>query len=159
MKTIPLTQGKYAIVDDDDYAALVCFNWQAFDNRYQWYARRNYPVGPYKQKTISMHKMLLNPPKGVYVDHRDGNGLNNMRSNLRLATRGQNKQNCRKLKPCSSKYKGVFWRANRKRFVAQIYYNDKTYRLGSFRTEEEAAVMYDVAAQICFGEFACLNGV
>jgi hypothetical protein len=93
----------------------------------------------------------------VFVDHINGNGLDNRKSNLRICTHQQNCENSRKRKKSFSKYKGVYWSKNAKKWVAQITIDGKSKHLGYFELEEDAAAAYDKAAVKYFGEFACLN--
>jgi len=100
MKKIPLTQGKLALVDDADYKWLNQWKWKVINCNYTCYAARTIYLGGgrknQKSGTIQMHRLILNAPINMEGDHKDGNGLNNQRSNLRLATSGQNSQNSRK---------------------------------------------------------------
>jgi hypothetical protein len=155
LKEIPLTQGKIALVDDEDYPYLSAFNWCATKDRNKWYAVRSFRRNG-KQVRVRMHMVILKAPAGLEVDHKNGNGLDNRRDNLRLATRSQNKRNGIKLEGTSSIYKGVSWRKNLGKWQAIIYLPKLTY-LGSFNDEIEAARAYDAAAREHFGEFARLN--
>lgn len=156
MKTIPLTQGMIAWVDDDDFPFLSKLTWHAVRREPDgtWYAATNGIVGGTSQ-TLLMHRMILGFPI-LEVDHADTNGLNNQRSNLRKATKTQNQQNQLKpVTPKTSQFKGV----SKTRFgwVAHIGLNRRTIHLGSFRTEVDAALAYNEAARKHFGEFARLN--
>jgi len=144
MKTIPLTRGKVALVDDEDYERLSKFKWFARKSKHGWYASRH----------VSMHQELVT---ARVVDHRDGDGLNNQRSNLRAATREQNARSRRKRSKLTSRFKGVSWAADRKKWRAQIMANGKSKMLGSFEREAEAAAAYDAAARIYFRDFALTN--
>lgn len=148
MKTIPLTQGKFAIVDDEDYPEL---------SKYKWYIARGYAVRGFKGKTIFMHKNILNTPNGFQTDHINHNGLDNKRCNLRICTASQNQQNRQHRPDGSSKYKGVWWDKVRKKWKSQIKHNNCMIYLGYFISEKEAAKMYDIKAIELFGEFAYLN--
>lgn len=152
-KSIPLSKGLVAIVDDEDYDELSLVKWHA-DNR--GYAVRcvRFPIGPRK---ILMHRHIMQTGRGIEVDHIDGNRLNNQRSNLRTATSAENKRNQRPTRGGSSKYKGVTWNTRLQRWVAQIGVNRKSIYIGSFKDETEAAKAYDKAARQHFGEFACTN--
>lgn len=156
MKEIQLSQGKVALVDDEDYDWLNQFKWSAAKNAKTYYAIRiDFTSG--KRKTMTMHRLILNPPDKMETDHIDGNGLNNMRSNLRLSTSQQNKFN---RKPFGkSKYTGVaVWHRNGRRYIkASIYQDGRTISLGLFPTEEEAALAYNEAALKYRGEYARLN--
>lgn len=156
MAEISLTRGLIAIVDDDDAAVISGFSWNAFRCRSAktWYARTTV-YSPTKQD-IFMHALILPAPPGMEVDHKDLNGLNNQRSNLRLATRSQNMANrVWHVGRSKSGFKGVYRRGSR--FQASIRVNGKAICLGSFGAAEDAAAAYDSAALTHFGEFARLN--
>ena len=149
MKEISLTQGKSTIVDDEDYEMLVeSSGWWAVNLNGNYYAQ-GYKYG----KNIYMHRYLLKPPEGMQVDHKNRNGLDNRRDNLRLATHGQNLANSKT--HSMSGFKGV--EKNKYRFYAQISIDGKCKKLGGYDTPEEAARAYDVAALEQFGEFARIN--
>lgn len=94
MKEIPLTQGKVALVDDEDFELLNQLNWYAYKNKTgNYYAVRNYSAEKGKRKIILMHREIMDAPKGIQVDHRNGDGLYNQKENLRLATHQQNSFN------------------------------------------------------------------
>jgi hypothetical protein len=152
-KQIPLTQGKVALVDDDMYDYLMQWKWQAKRNRKSdlWYAYRSV----WKGKPVFMHRAIMNAPAGFDVDHKDNNGLNNLRSNLRICTHAQNSINQQKHKNNTSGYKCVY--PVRKRWCAKIRYNNKNVHLGMFDTPEDAARAYDAKAKELYGEFARTN--
>jgi len=151
-RLIPLTRGQFAIVEAKDYPVLSQHTWFAEGTDKNYYAVRKE-----NGKSIKMHRQITNAPDHLVVDHIDHNGLNNRRSNLRLATFTQNCQNQRRLSHKTSKYKGVHWHKKNKKWAAQITSNKKTYRLGYFHNETEAAKAYDKKAVELHGEFACLN--
>lgn len=151
MKTIQLTKGKVAQVDDGDYLTLSAHKWCVLKTKYGlWYAKRR------KGKlTVYMHCEILGK-KGV--DHEDGNGLNNQRYNLREANSEQNNRNRNKFftkKPATSLYKGVCKKGSK--WVVQISVDKKPFHVGYFSTEIEAAKAYDAAAIEHYGKFAKLN--
>ncbi len=153
-KLIPLTQDKFAIVDAEDYDRLNKYKWHAQKDRRNYYAKRRRSYG-----MVLMHRVILNAPAGLVVDHINHNGLDNRKANLRLCTAAQNSQNSR---PCIrpnqwSKYKGVTFHKHKKRFTAFIRHNKKKYFLGYFKNEIDAAKAYDKAAKKYFGEYAYLN--
>lgn len=155
MKEIPLTQGQIALVDDQDFELAKRWNWRVQKNRHTWYAiGQNWING--KTKKIFMHRIILPTPKGVDVDHIDHDGLNNQRSNLRIATRSQNNQNQRPRKT-TSQFKGVSWDQYTNKWRAYIFVERKQIHLGYFKIEREAALAYDQVAKKYFGEFAQLN--
>lgn len=156
MKTIPLTQHKSALVDDEDYEWLNQWKWCArLKPSGQCYAVRVKQVNGTK-RLIRMHRLILGAKQNQQVDHIDHNGLNNTRKNIRLCTASENQWNRRKLKSATSKYKGV--RLDDGRWRAQISHNGQTKQLGSFSTEEEAAKAYNEIAKQR-GKFAKLNDV
>jgi hypothetical protein len=163
MKEVTLTNGHVALVDDVDLETVAPFSWQAVDGGRTLYARSFVLDENKKQKNFFMHVLLLSAPDGFEIDHRDGNGLNCQRHNLRVATRRQNRQNrTRKSPGCTSRFIGVIWSENRWR--ASIRAGDvgldgrsKRISLGGYVTEEDAARAYDAAATRYFGEFASLN--
>lgn len=151
MKTIKISAGNEAIVDDSDYPLLSLIKWTTNKKEnisyawHRWFGK--------------MHRFIMAADTGMHVDHIDGNGLNNQRSNLRICTPGDNYKNRRKIKIGLSKYKGVkFEKRNTNRpWVSFIYTKTTHTYLGCFKTEEEAAKAYDVAALKRFKEFANLN--
>lgn len=148
-----------ALVDDEDFEALNRFKWCAKSSgaglfyAYRATGKRSDGSRVYQ----FMHRLLVQGDG--FVDHINGNGLDNRRDNLRLATSSQNGINRRKALGTTSRYKGVTWSKKDQRWCAQIKRNGKNRFLGSFRSEEEAAKAYDAAARELFGEFAKLNKV
>lgn len=158
MPRIPLSQGLEALVDDEDFASLSQFNWWFIPwrrAREGGYAGRQVREGG-KRRTIYMHIEIMQPSIGMEVDHRDGDGLNNQRSNLRIATRSQNFANRQVLPEKASRYRGVYPTPGG-RWFSQIKVEGKNRRLGTFDTEEEAAHAYDLAVIEVWGEFALPN--
>jgi hypothetical protein len=152
VRRIPLTQGKFALVDADDYYRLAKFPWQALKGTSTFYAIRGR-----NRKHLMMHREIMNPPAGLIVDHIDHNGLNNCKVNLRLCSVAQNVRNSVAQSGSSSKYKGVHWHRGMRKWAVLIHFNDKRYRLGHFTDEIEAAKAYDKKAAELYGEFAYLN--
>jgi len=156
MKEILLTQGKAALVDDEDYEYLSQFKWCARKERDDlFYARRAVKGNVY----YSMHRLILNAPKGMEVDHINGNGLDNQRSNLRLCTKSQNQHNSHIRQDNKSGFKGVHWVNKCKRWRAKITIHGTQIHLGHFRIPEQAALAYNKAAIKFHGEFARINQV
>ncbi len=149
-KLIPLTQGRVAIVDAADYQQLNEHKWYALKDSGRFYARRTE-----NGRAIEMHRQILNAPEGLLCDHKNHNGLDNRRANLRLCTPSQNSQNQLPRAGGSSIYKGVSRENNRWR--ADIQLNGRHIFIGYFDDQLDAAIAYDDMAIELFGEFACLN--
>lgn len=157
MKQIPLTgkNNEFALVDDEDFELLMRHKWQ----RNKYGAIRDTKIGGRKGKRVGfkMHRVVMNCPQGMVVDHIDHNVLNNQKSNLRICTLAQNSANKRKTtKPKSSRFKGVNRHKNGS-WMAKIWNGTKKIHIKTFRSEEDAARAYDAAARQQFGEFACTN--
>lgn len=149
-KEIKLTKGQVAIVDDEDYELVSQCRWYAAWSvgGYTWYAKNSHE-GP-------MHRFILKPPDGLLVDHKDRNGLNNRRSNLRVATTSQNAANSRLPRTNTSGYRGVHFKYGR--WQVQIRVLGRFISgLGSYDNPQDAARAYDRAARLHFGEFARCN--
>lgn len=155
MKEIPLTQGKTAIVDDDMYEYLSQFRWY-FTGAYAASKSVILSGGGHGAPKIYMHRLIMRTPKGLEVDHIDGNGLHNWRSNLRNCTHAQNTVN-RPMNLDKSGFKGVYWHKRNQCWQAQIQKNKAIFWLGNFDDPEAAARAYDEKAKELFGEFARLN--
>lgn len=159
MKTIPLTQGKVALVDDADYAWLNQWKWQAMRNGYTFYVARRIHVAKDKKRLEQMHRLILGLQSGdnLLIDHIDGDGLNNQRVNLRVCTIAQNRRHSKKRMVGTSRYKGVCWHRGGDKWQSTIRVNKKQIHLGLFDSETSAASAYNRAASKHFGEFALLN--
>jgi len=163
MKEIKLTQGKVALVDDEDFEYINQWKWSLKRDRKTSYAHRaTWPDG-WKGRCVSytLHRVILEF-NGVdltnrFVDHINGNGLDNRKSNLRLANDRNSSQNRSRRSNAESPYKGMWRDGNRWR--AAIGVNGKRVNLGTFSTVEEAAKAYNDAAIEYFGEFARLNKI
>jgi hypothetical protein len=147
-----LTRGKIALIDDDDLPLVEGKRWWPCQTKTSIYAITRLGNGV----VLGMHRLILNAPCGVWVDHRDGDGLNNQRSNIRLATPSQNACNQRAIQGVS-RYRGVSWNKAARKWHAQIKAEGRRLHLGLFDEERAAAVAYDQAAIRHFGEFATLN--
>lgn len=154
MKEITLTQGKVTFVDNIDYDVLKCYRWFVMKTPYTYYAYRTS-----KRQTIKMHRTILGlqPGDKRECDHRDGNGLNNIRSNLRVCTHTQNLQYQRKQAGGTSRFKGVSWDSHYGKWRSQICVNNKRICLGRFDSEIDAARVFDAAALKYHNEFALTN--
>jgi len=156
MKKIPLSKGKFALVDDEDFEWLSKWKWHARNKKHTFYAQRCTWFNK-RTKSVQMHRAILGltDPK-IQGDHINGNGFDNRRSNLRRCTNSQNRQNllhCRG----KSKYKGVYWHVKGKKWIAKIHLNKKSMHIGSYDSERKAAIAYDKKALELFGEFAKPN--
>ena len=158
MKEIILSQGKVALVDDEDYGLLNQFKWCAIKQHRTFYAAKSVKRNG-KWTSERMHRLFFDIPMGKEIDHIDHNGLNNQKSNLRLVTRQQNKQNASAWG--SSKYLGVcvYKQEGCTYIAAHIQIDGKTKHLGLFKTEEDAALAYNRAAKEKYGEYANLNKI
>ena len=152
---VPLTRGLTAIIDADDIDRVSGDNWQASLHGANCYAGRSQWTGAGYIK-IKMHRVILGAPDGLFVDHIDGNGLNNSRGNLRLATNAQNCWNQRLASNNKTGKRGVFFNARRNCWQASIRHNGKLHWLGRHSSLEKASEAYDEAAVALFGPFARL---
>lgn len=154
---IPLSQGKVALIDEEDLPLVAGYSWHVYhkSDSHLWYAVAWIP-GCRPKRKIGLHNLIVGAPR---VDHRNGNGLDNRRENLRECTQRQNIRNTRK-RASASRFKGVTFQRDRathaKPWLAQIK-GERKQNLGRYATEEEAARAYDRAASTMFGEFAKLN--
>ena len=157
MKLIPLTKGFFAKVDDDDYERLSKFRWQVLrQNKYSksWYARRG-DRSTGKLITVFMHKDVFGDYSGR-MDHIDGDGLNNQKSNLRMATPVQNGMN-RRLQVHTSPFKGVSFQTKNAKYKASIRIDKKDKYLGLYDSPVDAAFAYDYVASLHYSEFEMTN--
>jgi hypothetical protein len=152
VKTIELGHGRVALVDAADYDGLRQHRWHCVNRR----AARTGPDG----SVVYMSRQIMDAPAGSQVDHINGDILDNRRSNLRLCTAGENRCNAKRHRnKRSSRYKGVYRERGRERWRAIIGREYRTISLGTFATEEEAALAYNAAAERYHGEFARLNNI
>jgi hypothetical protein len=151
---IPLTQGKFALIDRDDYEDIGRFAWHAYQNRNTFYARRGWVVGG-NLVMIRMHNQIMGVKDAESpVDHASRNGLDNRRRNLRISTRGRNKHNS--CPSSSTGFKGVYV-TRYGTFMSQARVNGESHYFGTFDTAEQAALAYDSGVREFYGEAASLN--
>ena len=153
---VTLSNGGTALVDAADYPLVIAYKWRAFNTKSTSYA--GYVL--YRpQRVIFMHRLILSAPKSMDVDHRNSNGLDNRRCNIRLCTVSENIRNSRKLQNATSRFKGVYFDKATGKYKATITVKDRVKQifLGRFNSEDDAARAYDESARKYFGEFARLN--
>ncbi len=156
-RRIPLSMGKFAIVDPRDFDRLSKYKWHAHKGPRTWYAVHSLTNGrTAPRKNLQMHNLVIKVPPGMFSDHINHNGLDNRAANLRPVTHTQNVWHRRKFnKPSLSKYKGIDRPKGSTRWRARIRVNGKRIYLGSFKTQIQAAKAYDKAAKKHHGQFAC----
>lgn len=161
MVKVPLTRGYVALVDDEDADRVLAHKWSAHITK----KGKVYAHGSVAGKTVTLHRFLMQPQSGEHVDHRDGDGLNNCRSNLRPCSPRQNARNVSKRKRnqlgtgCSSEFVGVS-RIRNGTWTAMIgIATGRSMQIGTYATEHAAAAAFNVAAQFLRGDFAKLNPV
>jgi len=154
MKLVPLTRGFTARIDDEDESLISSHRWTVSIRKTRKYAKTY--VG--NKQYLYMHRLISCPPPDLETDHIDGDGLNNQRSNLRQCTRSQNNANAIKKRQGTSLFKGV-WRSSKgRKWVTQISDgHNRRVHIGTFDTEEAAALAYNAAATSRYGCFARLN--
>lgn len=156
MKKIPLSgfrgKGLFTLVDDKDYEEF---------NKWKWKLDKSGCAtrSKYKNSLYRLHREIMNCSKGMVVDHINGDRLDNRRENLRICTYQQNSFNSKKHYGSTSKYKGVSYKKDHKRWMACIYLNRKFKHIGYYNTEDEAAMAWNKVAKQYHGEFAKLNDV
>lgn len=152
IKLIPLSQGKFAIVDAEDFIWLNQWKWH-YNKR--GYAMTHLPWKNNKREALMMHRVIMQAEKNKCVDHINGVGLDNQKSNLRVCVMAENQRNRKFNKNNTSGYKGVF--KNRKKWSAVIRSDSKEFYIGRFDNAEDAAIAYDTKALEIHGEFAKTN--
>ena len=159
MIEIPLTQGKVALIDDEDYGLVSQYKWCASKSRGVWYAMANIRING-KYCHVKMHRLILGlcVGEGKNVDHIDHNTLDNRRCNIRICSISQNQHN-QKPRKATSRFKGVHWHKRNKKWAASLHIISRRIYLGYFSAEVDAACAYNKAAKKYFGDFACLNPV
>lgn len=160
MKEIPLTKGKVALIDDDDYEYINQWRWKLSTSGYaiRTVCLKN-DLGINRFTSLIMHRVIMNAKKSEVIDHVDCDRLNNTKNNLRFCSIGENCRNRVKTKKNTSGYKGVSWHKRDKRWIASIKINGIGVHLGSYIDVIEAANTYDKAAKKYFGKFAKTNNL
>lgn len=153
-KLIPLTKSNFSLVDEDDFERVSACEWHIFG--------KGYAAGRPNGELILLHRFIMNPSDGQQVDHKNHNGLDNRKCNLRTCTQKQNmanrvKQDAIADRVCTSQYKGVSFRPDRRRWAAYVGTGKKRVALGCYATEELAALAYNKGAVEMYGEFAKIN--
>jgi hypothetical protein len=157
MKFIRLTQGKIAMVDDEDFEWLSESSWHySKSNKEDRYGYAKRP-GTGKTALDRMHRVIMKARDGVDVDHVDGNGINNQKSNLRICTKHQNRFNTKIPSANTSGFKGVGFHKKARKWRARVKLNGKENHIGLFVDKIEAAKAYDELATKLFGKFARTN--
>jgi hypothetical protein len=157
-KTIPLSRGLFAIVDDCDFNEMSKFKWCAQEDDHTYYAVRSEKhIG--KTKVIRMHRSILNPSDDMVIDHINGNGLDNRRENIRACSIKENCRNYKMPKTNTSGVKGAVFDKRRGKWQVHIKVDRLNKHIGYFDSLEDAAKAYNEAAKKYHGEFAKLNKV
>lgn len=161
MKQIPLTRGKVALVDDEDYERLIAMGkWRLDNPGYAVKSKRFRKAdGKWSNKILLMHRIILDAKVGEFVDHINRDKLDNRKSNLRICSKTENNRNVGLSKNNTTGFKGVTFFTLRGKFMAQITFEGKNVFLGYFEEPKEAAKAYNNAAVKYYGEFAYLNEI
>lgn len=152
MAEIVLTDGCIVTVDESDFEWLSQEDWQCDSHKYAHIAK--WVDG--KTVTIKMHRMILNAAAGTFVDHKDRNGMNNQRCNLRFATRSQNQMNKKQAKHSTSPFKGVKFcpKKKSKKWHARITVDGRRMSLGYYESAEAAFCAYRNASLLYHADFS-----
>lgn len=151
---VPLTQGKFALIDSEDAPRVLAHSWSLKVTRSSMYAQKR---DPSTKMPISLHCFLTEAPPGIEVDHKNGDGLDNRRENLRLATRQQNSTNTLLKSNNTTGYKGVSEYRREGNYRATIKVQGKQITIGYFNDPRNAALAYDAYVRTHFGEFGTYN--
>lgn len=152
-KQIELTQGKVALVSDEDYEWLILWKWHYSAGM----AVHNGPKARGRQPKCLMHRLIMDAPAGMVIDHINHDTLDNRRCNLRICTHAENIRNGLRPKNNTSGFKGVFWERCANRWRARATLDGQSYHLGLFRDPADAARAYDAFVREHFKEFALCN--
>jgi hypothetical protein len=156
MVTLPLTQGKVALIDDEDFERVKCFKWYASKNGRSWYAM-SWPTIDGKRRTLCLHRVITSCDDGFEVDHINHDGLDNQKHNLRVCKAGDNRKNVRRHRDSKHPDKCVYWNKDRKYWWITITYNGRRMSLYSYHDRLIAVMCYDFAAKYLHGQFASTN--
>lgn len=144
--------GVEILIDDEDFHLITDFNWWKRYKNGTYFISATEESG--KSKFFALHRIILNAPRGMQVDHINGNTLDNRKENLRICTPDQNQQNRKMRKDCSSGSKGVYYNKKTDRYESRIAANKKRLFLGSFKTKDEAEQAYVKASRSLYGSFS-----
>jgi len=157
MKRISLTQGRYALVDDEDFELASRFKWYVTRRGYvRTCVRLGHIGGKRKNAHVLLHRLIMRPPKDMQVDHKNHIKLDCRRENMRICTNRENAHN-QVIRKGTSSFKGVCWHKAKGKWLSRIRIDYKIIHLGRFVDEADAACAYDTAARELFGEFALTN--
>lgn len=165
MKIVTLASGYIALVDDDDFEWINKKKWRVKkpqDNR-TVYSMASIYIGDSRCKSVYMHREIMakhfgaKSLDGMTIDHIDGNGLNNQKTNLRICTQSDNNKNSKARSHCVSGFKGVTLLKGKQKYIARIRVDGKDKFIGSYKDPVDAAIAYDRACKKLRGEFAVLN--
>lgn len=151
---------RFAKISPEDAEKVLQYKWHAYRSKihpHVFYAKADCGEENGVRKQIKLHRLILPAPAGCHIDHINGDGLDNRRQNLRIVTPQMNQANSRKRTEGTSRFKGVCWHSQGKKWRASIVINNRQIHLGLFTDEIEAARAYDKKALELFGEHACLN--
>jgi hypothetical protein len=147
---VPLSKGLLSLIDKEDFDKIKNYGWYA---RFDRVGKTYYAVTRTHGTNIIMHRLILNAPNSLVIDHTDHNGLNNRKSNIRICTQSQNCMNKKVQSNNTSGYRGVSFHKKKNKYQATIMDNRKQIYLGAFNTAIEASEAYQAAAKKLFGEF------
>ena len=149
-------KGSHALIDKEDFEKVSKYRWIARQSKERVYVQHLFLKNG-KWSVLHLHRIIMRAPKGMDVDHINGNGLDNRKRNLRICTRSQNLMNGKKKR--KNKYKGTSWDKRKKKWEAFIGYNHKKISLGYYKKAKEAGKAYNAGAKKIFGKFARLNKI
>lgn len=160
---VPLSAGQwtpreplgYCLIDENQKEKVLIYKWSLSNQGYAYRTFRKDGVTKHEK----MHRFLISAPEGMCVDHINRDRLDNRLCNLRLCERRKNSYNATKRKNTTSRYKGVYWKADRGYWVARVKVDGKNKILGHFSDETEAAKAYNEGAALHYGEFCSLNPI